>query len=157
MFAPYYSEYEKYTVNDTVLEDGRVVSYYGTLAGRGWGTGWGIGSKTETLKLMPSTNIAPGFNNGPIKIKGAKRQKEIWSEKKMRYKALIVAKDSILGVGLDKRNILKNDVLCALNLEDGKFLWKIELSSKAILDGIAVDREKRIYITLENGRLQAWK
>ena len=41
----------------------------------------------------------------------------------------------------------------ALKLEDGKVLWSQPLPSPAVTWGMAVDRDGRVIVTLENGQV----
>jgi outer membrane protein assembly factor BamB len=71
--------------------------------------------------------------------------------------AVVVTKNAVLVTGLDRTTVEGKEVLvsglCALNLSDGKQMWKHPLPAAPVAWGLAVDRDSRIIATLTDGRV----
>ncbi len=84
--------------------------------------------------------------------------KFIWSAKAfMDIAAVVVAKDAILVAGVDRTGtgdkVRSTAGIAALALDGGKVLWKHELPASPVGWGIAVDRDGRILVSLQDGRV----
>lgn len=65
-----------------------------------------------------------------------------------------VCKESIaLALGPDSVAIARASELACLNLEDGKTLWSQPLPASPVPWGLAVDRNGRLIVPLENGQV----
>ena len=49
--------------------------------------------------------------------------------------------------------VAKKSEIVALNIEDGSVLWSEEVPSTPVSWGLAVDRDGRVIVTLEDGRV----
>ncbi len=74
--------------------------------------------------------------------------------------ALAVSKNAVVVAGKfltpmpdNERLRMGKSMVVALNLQDGKVLWSKPLSGDAVDYGLAVDRDGRVMVTLDNGRI----
>ena len=73
------------------------------------------------------------------------QDKPVWSQDYKDSVALAVCSNAVVVAG-------KSEVV-TLNLEDGKVLWSQPLPSPAVTWGVAVDRDGRVIVTLEDGQV----
>jgi outer membrane protein assembly factor BamB len=86
------------------------------------------------------------------------RPKFAWSAKPfLETNAIIVAKDGILVAGVDRTGtgaeVKSSGGLAALSLTDGKVLWKAALPGLPSGWGLARDKDGRILVSLQDGRV----
>ena len=71
--------------------------------------------------------------------------------------AAAIAKNAVLLAGVDRTGtgskVRSTAWLCALNLEDGTELWRKQLPGLPVLFGIAIDRDGRILVSLQDGQV----
>jgi len=71
--------------------------------------------------------------------------KPLWSEDCKGSVAIAVCSNAVV--------LAKKTEIVALNLEDGKVLWSGPLSSAPVLWGLALDRDGRVIVSLEDGKV----
>ncbi len=73
--------------------------------------------------------------------------------------AVAFGKNALLvtGVNRDKKGAVTASGLCAVNLADGKLLWRAPLPAPPVAWGLALDRTGRIIVTLIDGRVLAFQ
>jgi outer membrane protein assembly factor BamB len=69
----------------------------------------------------------------------------LWSYDYKDGRAIAVCPNGVVVAG-------KSEVV-ALNLEDGKLLWSQPLPAPAVTWGLAIDRDGRVIVTLEDGQV----
>lgn len=102
---------------------------------------------------VTTTSVARLDSNADPKQKAA----AIWTNKAFQeIAAVAVTKNALLVTGLDRdaRDPQKTQpALCAIDLADGKLLWKQSLPAEPVAWGLAVDREGQLFVTLLDGRV----
>ncbi|NQT02925.1 MAG: hypothetical protein HQ580_12935, partial [Planctomycetes bacterium] len=73
------------------------------------------------------------------------RDKPIWSYDCKDSVALAVCSNAVV--------VAKKSEIVALNLKDGSVLWSENISSSPVNWGLAVDRDGRVIVTLEDGQV----
>ena len=85
------------------------------------------------------------------------RPKHVWRDSEnRRFTSFIVTKDRLLATGHAETTPDK-PFLVAINIADGKDLWKENLPADCVKGGTAVDASGRIFVTLENGQLMCFR
>jgi outer membrane protein assembly factor BamB len=87
---------------------------------------------------------------------------EKWSNHKIFHEIAAVAftKNAILVTGLDRRSKDPRDIvpaICAVSLVDGKPMWKMPLPATPTAWGLALDADGRMFVTLMDGRVVAFR
>ena len=72
--------------------------------------------------------------------------------------AVAVGKNAVLltGVDRDKQGKVTASGLCAVQLSDGKILWRAELPAAPVAWGLAIDRGGQVIVTMTDGRVAAF-
>lgn len=72
--------------------------------------------------------------------------------------AVAIGKNALLvsGVNRDKHGNVIAKGLCAVQLSDGKILWREDLPAPPVAWGLALDRSGQIIVTLTDGRVAAY-
>ena len=73
------------------------------------------------------------------------RDKPIWSYDCKDSVAMAACNNSVV--------VAKKSEIVALNIEDGSVLWSEEVPSTPVSWGLAVDRDGRVIVTLEDGQV----
>jgi len=96
-------------------------------------------------KLLSKKLAEPGnrFNVNWAKI--GIQDRPVWSHNSERIFAVAVCRNAVV--------IAKESEIVAVNLENGKTLWSDTLSSAPVPWGLAVDRNGRAIVTLEDGKV----
>jgi len=148
-FYPYYPDYGKYVSLEYTCDDGSVLCHDSNYAGYLY----------SPLRLEePSADGTPRVRKDAAREFLRRRGKATlprtrWRDQNQRrFTAFHVSGNSLLATGHpdDKP---QEPFLLALNIKDGKDIWKERLPSVAVKDGIAMDRAGRIFVALENGQL----
>ena len=148
-FYPLYPKYGKYLSLDYTCSDGSTLCLDASYDG----------SVFNNLALQPSqadgklrtpkeaSRFAATFRRGKPMVK------DIWTDSEdRRFTSYIVSGDQLLAAGhLDEKP--DEPFLVAINIKDGKDLWKIPLPANAVKGGAAIDQNHIIYLTLEDGQL----
>jgi len=152
-FYPFYPKYGKYLSIEYTCSDGNTLCLDASYDG----------SSFNNLALQP-----PGPEGKPRNPKEASRfaatwrrgkpkVKDIWTDKQnRRFTSYIVSGDQLLAAGHPDEKP-DEPFLVAINIKDGKDLWKIPLPANAVKGGAAIDQNKNIYLTLENGQMLCFK
>ena len=73
------------------------------------------------------------------------RDKPLWSYDCKNSTALAACSNAVV--------VAKKSEIVALNLKDGSVLWSEEVPSAPVSWGLAVDRDGRVIVTLEDSRI----
>jgi len=146
-FYPYFPEYGKYVSLDYACSDGCTLTFDASYEGS-------LFSKLALEKPLPAGK------NKPLKefsrwntLRKRFLAPTVWQDKaNRRFASFIVSSDRLLGAGHLEG---KPDAafLTVVNIKDGSELWSHPLPSLPVKGGTAIDRDGRIYVTLENGQL----
>ena len=133
-FAPYFGRFAGVSPVRCELPDGKL------LAANSWNVG--VGLFGPALPDAPKTPRPRGPN-----------RKTLWQKRRWTVQAVVVAGDSVLAAARTNTSRGGKSVLAALKLADGSDLWQHPLEAQAARDGIAVDHQGRILVSLADGRV----
>ncbi len=97
--------------------------------------------------------------NSKISLQAADPKKPAWiAEPFGEIAAIAVGKNAALisGVNRDKKGNVTASGLCAVQLSDGKILWREALPAPPVAWGLALDRGGQVIVTLTDGRVVAF-
>ncbi len=166
-FYPYFPKYAKYSALNHTFPDGRTLQYFGSYDG----------SRPTPLALLAPRNAqprpkTPARRAGDARVsdrpkrktdrrtdrktdrkaRPAKRQ-PIWqTDGPQLFTAFVITPDTLIAAG-PTPTADQAAQLVAISLKDGTRLWQKPLAAVPVKAGIALDREQRIIVTLENGQM----
>ena len=147
-FYPYYPSYGKYVSLEYQCDDGCVLTHDASYEGNFF-------SRLELQRPLPKGAKKPTKDaaNDFLRRRGKLPPKFVWRDPgDRRFTGFIVSKDQLVTAGhtgVDDRTAF----LAAVNVKDGKDVWRVKLPSDAVKGGTAIDHRGRIYVALENGQL----
>jgi len=153
-FGAYYPEYDQFMSLDYTLADGSILNY-------------SIDQKRASLHstlalfapLPPGTaRPAPDWRvqgrRGVATAKPAVR----WEHRPgPKYNSFIVGPSTILAADRHDSEGRTTCFLAAFSIDDGAELWRQELPVAAVKAGTAIDHDARIFVSLQDGRIIAWR
>ena len=148
----YFPEYGKYPSLDCSLNDGRSLCYDCSYDG----------SWQSNLMLLPA--LAPGGRR-PAKplsrwgLQGRRGEplETVWRQPaQRRYNSFIVGPQLLLAAGHAGDDAHDTSFLAALRLDTGADAWQEKLPGPPVKGGAAIDRQGRIFVSLENGKILAF-
>lgn len=146
-FYPYYPEYGKYVSLDYTCTDGCLLTHDASYEG----------SKFTNLCLEEA--LPPGTEKPRQEAarwllrRGGKPPATVWQDKAdRRFTSFIISPTQLLTTGHPDANPDRT-FLAATNIKDGSDVWLQELPGLAVKGGTAIDHERNIYVSLENGQL----
>ncbi len=148
-FYPFYPKYGKYLSLEHTCSDGSKLCLDATYDGSDFNN---LALQSVQPNGEPRTpKEASRFSVTRRRGKGL--PKNIWEDtKNRRFTSYIVSGDQLLGAGhLDDKP--EEPFLVAINIKDGKDLWKIPLPANCVKGGAAIDQNRNIYLALEDGQL----
>jgi outer membrane protein assembly factor BamB len=82
----------------------------------------------------------------------------LWEHKRgAKYNSFIVGPGTLLAAGQARSADGPSSFLVAVKTEDGAELWREELPAPVVRGGTAIDRQGRIFASLQDGRLLSWR
>jgi outer membrane protein assembly factor BamB len=146
-FYPYYPEYGNYVSLDYTCSDGCLLSHDASYEG----------SQFTNLSLEEA--LPPGTEKPRqeaarwIRRRGGNPPATVWKDTAdRRFTSFIISPTQLLATGHPDANP-EQTFLAAVNIKDGSDAWVRELPAPAVKGGTAIDHERNIYVSLENGRL----
>jgi len=165
-FYPYYSEYGQFASLRHTLPDGRILSYDALYEGSRHTTLAMLKPRRPGAPELPPrwrTDVAkggrrPGAVDAPrgapprtdVAQAGGSPGDVLWECKLPRkFNSFIVAPDALLAAGQAADEFF----LTAIDLENGADIWQQKLPAAVVKGGTAVNHQRRIFASLEDGRL----
>jgi len=143
-FYAYYPTYGQYLVLDHTFPDGRSLVYDVSYEG----------SRNPPLALLgPLPPGTPKVQKPASRWGGPRRRgpapKAIWQDRSgRRFNSFIVSDDKLLAAGQ-----AESAFLAAIDLKDGTDVWSKQLPASVVKGGTAIDGDRRIVVSLENGQV----
>ena len=149
-FYAYFPSYGEYLSLEHTLADGRRLVYDASYEG----------SLHGPLMLLPP--------QAPRQLKPVSRwaflrrrrpdPKALWLDRSgRRYQGFVVTDRVLLAAGEVPTGDRLRPFLAAVRIEDGSRLWEVKLPAPAVKGGLATGAEGQIFVSLENGRLVAYR
>jgi outer membrane protein assembly factor BamB len=149
-FYPYFPQYGKHLSLDCDLPDGRWLVYDASYEG----------SRHSSLALKPAFPpgaVKPVVEESRWRSVGgrqAQQLKAVWQDKSgRRFSAFVVGPNLLLAAGQAGPNEGGAPILAAVNIQDGSDTWLEKLPAMAVPGGAAIDHARRIFVSLEDGRV----
>lgn len=146
-FYPYYPAYGKYVSLDYTCDNGCSLIHDASYEG------------SVFANLSLEEPLPPGVNKPRkeaarwIRRRGGKAPATIWKDKaNRRFTSFVVSGDGLLATGHPDSKP-DEPFLVALNIKDGQDVWIKQLPADAVKGGTAIDRDGRVYVSLESGEL----
>ena len=155
-FYAYYPDYGQYVSLNHALSDGRCLSYAADYTDY-------RGAAHSTLALfgplpVDTAPLPPNWRVLPRRAEPKTKPPVLWEHKPgSQYHSFIITPDSLLTAGQLPSENKPNGFLSAVNIADGSELWREELPAPAVKAGAAIDRQGRIFVTLQDGRVLSWR
>jgi outer membrane protein assembly factor BamB len=146
-FYPWYPEYGKYLSLEYVRSDGTTLVHDASYEG----------SEFSNLALQePLPSDVPRDPKEAARWErrnGSSRPKLVWQDQSnRRFTAFVVTDQVLLAAGhLDGQE--DQPFLAAIDTKTGNDRWLVKLPSLPVKGGVAIDRDRQIYVALENGKL----
>ena len=151
-FYAYFPEYGQYPSLHYGYPDGNLLQYNPSYEGSRHST---LALKGPILKSAANQAKPTGLSDRPRD--GARRTPQrntLWQEEPgIRYKGFVVTSDVLLAATVTSTDGGVASSLVAIQIEDGKTIWRQELPAPVVKGGIAVDSQARIVVALENGQV----
>jgi outer membrane protein assembly factor BamB len=150
-FYAYFPEYGRYVSIDQRLADGRSLRYDVTYEG----------SRQSNLALLGP--LPPGVVEPPVTEsrwpgrRGGPNRNVLWQLPGPWLNGFVVSPDVLLAAGRAATDGGQQPTLAAINLADGKTLWRQTLAGPAVKAGTALDGQGRILVSLETGRVVCFR
>ena len=146
-FYPYYPSYGKFVSLDFTCPDGCSLTHDASYEG------------SQFSNLTLEEPLPAGVNKPRkeaarwIRRRGGEPPKTVWQDKaNRRFTSFIVSDRHVLATGHAQAKP-NEPFLVAINLDDGSDAWLKPLSADAVKGGAAIDRDGRIFVSTEDGRL----
>ncbi len=146
-FYPYYPTYGKYLSLDYTCEDGSTICHDASYEGSRF-------SNLAREAALPAGETRPRKELARwLQRRGEKPPPTLWKDNtNRRFTSFVVSSDKLLATG-HVENAPERSFLAAIDVEGGQDVWLEQLPSLAVKGGTAIDRQHRIYVSLENGDL----
>ena len=154
-FCAYYPEYGQFVSLNHVLADGRFLNYAADYNHSG-----AVHSTLALFGARPAGAPALGadWRIVPRRAEPEPKPAVLWEHKRgSKYNSLIVGPGTLLAAGQRPTSGGLGCFLAAVNVEDGSELWREKLPAPAVKAGAAIDHQARIFVSLQDGRLLAWR
>jgi outer membrane protein assembly factor BamB len=146
-FYPYYPSYGKYVSLEHTYGDGSMLSHDASYEG------------SQFTNLALQGPLPPGVPR-PTKEaarwsqrRGGQQPETLWQDNADRRFTSFVVTDSLLLATGHPDPSPDDTFLVAINVKDGTDAWIEKIPAEAVKGGTAIDRQGRIYVSLENGKL----
>ena len=152
-FYPWYPDYGKYVSLDHTCEDGCTLSHDASYEGSLF-TNLAHYEPLPEGVTRPPKEVARWFRR---RGKEEAAPKTIWQDKtNRRFTSFAVTTDRLLAAAHADESP-DRPFLVATGVKEGHDLWQQELPSVVVKGGMAVDRDGRIYVAMENGQLRCYR
>ena len=146
-FYPYYPTYGKHVSLQHEFADGQALVHDASYEG----------SKFSNLALhepLPEGTTRPRKEASRwIRRRGGKPPQTVWrDEANRRFTSFVISQQQLLATGHPEKTP-EQIFLALINAADGSTAWSHSLPAEAVKGGTAIDRQGRIYVALENGKL----
>lgn len=148
-FYPYYPEYGQFTSLEHRLPDGRTLSYQAAYEG----------SQHTRLAMLapPKPGQPPPVRKVFDRPLARPLAGAIWADRlARRFNSFIVGRDALVAAGQGAEAGRSKPQLAAIALKDGSDLWREALPAPAVRNGAAIDNAGRLFVALDDGRLECF-
>ena len=151
-FYSYFPEYGKYQSLHQGYPDGKLLQYNASYEGSQHSKLALLGPISQTAANQarpdrPTDRVTDGPRRKP-------QRKAIWQDELAnRFKGFVITPDVLLAAGVQNGNGQATSSLMAIQIADGKTIWRKELPAPVVKGGIAIDSQARIVLALENGQV----
>jgi outer membrane protein assembly factor BamB len=151
-YYAYFPDYGKYDPLDCTLEDGRSLCYDCTYEGSWHGN----------LMLLPALPTDARRPHKPVSRWGVQRRRDaadaVWQHPANRhFNAFVVGQDLLLAAGHTVSDTGNASFLGTVKIEDGSLVWGERLSGPVVKGGLAIDHQRRVFVSVDDGRILALK
>lgn len=151
-FYPWYPAYGKYVSLEHKRPDGNTLSHDASYEGSMFGN-----LALENPPLPGAKTVTKDKAREFLRRRGKVRPKHVWRDSKnRRFTSFVVFSEQLLATGHPESKP-KNSFLAAINIADGKDLWRQDLPADVVKGGTAMGSDGRIFVTLENGKLMCFR
>ena len=152
-FYPWYPDYGKYVSLDHTCQDGCTLSHDASYEGSQFTNLARYEPLPEGVTLPPKEAARWLRRRG----KEDAAPEAIWQDQTdRRFTSFAVTPDRLLATA-HADETPDRPILVASTIEDGTDLWQQPLPAGAVKGGMAIDRDGRIYVAMENGRLRCYQ
>ena len=152
-FYPWYPDYGKYVSLDHTCQDGCTLSHDASYEGSQFTNLARYEPLPEGVTLPPKEAARWLRRRG----KEDAAPEAIWQDQTdRRFTSFAVTPDRLLATA-HADETPDRPILVASTIEDGTDLWQHPLPAGAVKGGMAIDRDGRIYVAMENGRLRCYQ
>ena len=147
-FYPYYPQYGQHLSLSHKLPDGSRLSYDVLYEG----------SRQSTLARLPAPKpgepeVQPGTRMNARKTAEPSRA-PIWECKpEQKYNSFVVAPNALVVAGYTGLEAQSTSFVAALDINDGKELWRENVPAAIVKGGLAADHAGRIFVSLLDGQV----
>jgi len=150
-FYPYYPEYGQYVSLNHTFADGKTLNYASDYSGVLHSTLALLGPLPRGARRLPPNWRIQRRRRGEVQTA---KPAILWEHKsRTKFNSFVVAPDLLLAAGQITLRDGTNSFLSAINSEDGVEVWREKLPAAVVKGGTAVDREARIFASLQDGRV----
>ncbi len=151
-FYPYFPGYGQYQSLHQGYADGKLLQYNASYEGSQHSKLALMGPILETATGQakpdrPTDRVTDGPRRKP-------QRNTIWQDKLgNRFKGFVITPDVLLAAGVQGADGSETSSLMAIQIKQGKIIWRRPLPAPVVKGGIAMDSQARIVVALENGQL----
>jgi outer membrane protein assembly factor BamB len=151
-FYAYFPKYGQYPSLHYGYPDGKLLQYNPSYEGSRHTT---LALKGPILKTAANQAQPAGGADRPRDgARRAPQRNTLWQEEpNIRYKGFVVTPKILLAAAVTSTDGRDASSLLAINIEDGRTIWRQDLPAPVVKDGLAVDSQARIVAALENGQV----
>ena len=92
-----------------------------------------------------------------MQYRRGKQTDPVWRLRAERqFNSFIVSDEVLLAAGHTGADGAKTSFLAAIDLQDGRDLWREDLAGPVVKGGTAVNHQRQIFVSLENGQILAF-
>jgi outer membrane protein assembly factor BamB len=152
-FYPWYPDYGKYVSVDHTCEDGCTLSHDASYEGSLF-TNLAHYEPLPEGVTRPAKEVARWFRR---RGKEEVAPKTIWQDKtNRRFTSFAITTERLLATAHAEESP-DRPFLVATSIKEGEDLWQQALPAGAVKGGLAIDRDGRIYVAMENGQLRCYR
>jgi outer membrane protein assembly factor BamB len=149
-FYPYYPAYGKYVSLDYQCADGCQLSHDASYEGSQF-------ANLSRQSPLPEGTPKPVKEAARYGRRGGDLPESIWNdEQDRRFTSFVVTESTLMATG-HPGDQESEPFLVSINNEDGSDNWIESIPANAVKGGTSIDREGRIFVSLENGQLLCFK
>ena len=148
-FYAYYPEFGQYVSLNHRLADGRSLDYSVDYSG-------GVHSTLALFEPLPRdvAMLGPNWRILPRRGGTSIKAPTVWEhEQRANYNSFIISPNVLLAAGQSGTAGQTGPFLSAVNVEDGREIWRENLPAPVVKAGTAIDHKARIVASLQDGRV----